>query len=235
MLPLATVPAAAGPVTTSCCPEGGGGAPGREGGPRRARPPRDAARAWPRCWRCRDRRDAAGRLTELPGPGSGIVACGALPGAVAPVPAWTAGELAAAGVAAEPGRVRDGTGLGLVSCVIGPAVLDEALAGVPARRARKITPRLAMQLPLARALDRGPHLRCCGSWRSGPGRLTRAMTCRPPPRCRTPTASCRSSRSRGCSPRCAGRSGRCRCPAWHRTCPRPGRRTGTGRRSGCAR
>ena len=50
-------------------------------------------------------RDAAGRLAELPGPGSGIVACGALPGAVAPVPAWTAGELAAAGVAAEPGRV----------------------------------------------------------------------------------------------------------------------------------
>ncbi len=83
------------------------------------------------------------------------MACGALPGAVAPVPAWTAGELAAAGVAAEPGRVRDGTGLGLVSCVIGPAVLDEALAGVPARRARKITPRLAMQLPLARALEPG--------------------------------------------------------------------------------
>ena len=132
MLPLATVPAAAGPVTTSCCPEGGGGAPGREGGPRRAKePPRDAAAglaevlAMPAIWR-----DAAG-LTELPGPGSGIVACGALPGAVAPVPAWTAGELAAAGVAAEPGRVRDGTGLGLVSCVIGPAVLDEALAGVP--------------------------------------------------------------------------------------------------------
>ena len=157
MLPLATVPAAAGPVTTSCCPEGGGGAPGREGGPRRAKePPRDAAAglaevlAMPAIWR-----DAAGRLTELPGPGSGIVACGALPGAVAPVPAWTAGELAAAGVAAEPGRVRDGTGLGLVSCVIGPAVLDEALAGVPARRARKITPRLAMQLPLARALEPG--------------------------------------------------------------------------------
>ena len=156
MLPLATVPAAAGPVTTSCCPEGGGGAPGREGGPRRAKePPRDAAAglaevlAMPAIWR-----DAAG-LTELPGPGSGIVACGALPGAVAPVPAWTAGELAAAGVAAEPGRVRDGTGLGLVSCVIGPAVLDEALAGVPARRARKITPRLAMQLPLARALEPG--------------------------------------------------------------------------------
>jgi hypothetical protein len=156
MLPLATVPAAAGPVTTSCCPEGGG-APGREGGPGRAKePPRDAAAglaevlAMPAIWR-----DAAGRLTELPGPGSGIVACGALPGAAAPVPAWTAGELAAAGVAAGPGRVRDGTGLGLVSCVIGPAVLDEALAGVPARRARKITPRLAMQLPLARALEPG--------------------------------------------------------------------------------
>ena len=59
MLPLATVPAAAGPVTTSCCPEGGGaGAPGREGGPRRAKePPRDAAAglaevlAMPAIWR----------------------------------------------------------------------------------------------------------------------------------------------------------------------------------------
>jgi hypothetical protein len=106
--------------------------------------------AMPAIWK-----DAAGRLTELPGPGGGIVVCGALPGAAAPVPAWTAAELAAAGVPAEPGRVREGTGLGLVSCVAGPAVLDEALAGVPARRARKITPRLAMQVSLARALEPG--------------------------------------------------------------------------------
>jgi hypothetical protein len=86
---------------------------------------------------------------------AGIVACGALPGAAAPVPGWMPGELAAAGVAAEPGRVREGTGLGLVSCVTGPALIDEALAGTPARRARKITPRLAMQLSLARALEPG--------------------------------------------------------------------------------
>ena len=139
-----------------CCPEGGG-ARGREGGPGRAEePPRDAAAglaevlAMPAIWR-----DAAGNLLELPGPGSGIVACGALPGVAAPVPAWSPGGLAAAGVAAEPGRVRDGTGLGLLSCVISPAVLDEALAGVPGRRARKITPRLAMQLSLARGLEPG--------------------------------------------------------------------------------
>ncbi len=100
-------------------------------------------------------KDAAGRLRELPGPGRGIVVCGARPGAAAPVPAWTPGELAAAGVAALPGPVREGTGLGLVSCVAGPAVLDEALAGVPARRARKITPRLMMQVSLARALEPG--------------------------------------------------------------------------------
>jgi hypothetical protein len=51
--------------------------------------------------------------------------------------------------------VREGTGLGLVSCVAGPAVLDEALAGTPARRARKITSRLVMELSLARALEPG--------------------------------------------------------------------------------
>src|SRR6266567_4435274 len=48
--------------------------------------------AMPAIWR-----DAAGNLLELPGPGGGIVVCGALPGTAAPVPAWTAGELAAAG------------------------------------------------------------------------------------------------------------------------------------------
>ena len=101
-------------------------------------------------------RDACGRLLELPGPGSGIVACGALPGVVSPAPAWTAGELAAAGVPASPGPVREGTGLGLASAVLTPALLDRALAGVPARRARKITPRLAMQVSLARALDPAP-------------------------------------------------------------------------------
>ena len=57
-------------------------------------------------------RDVTGNLLELAGPGGGIVVCGALPGAAAPVPAWTAGELAAAGVAASPGPVRDGAGAG---------------------------------------------------------------------------------------------------------------------------
>jgi hypothetical protein len=106
--------------------------------------------AMPAIWK-----DAGGRLLELAGPGSGIVACGALPGAAAPEPAWTAGQLAAAGIAAEPGPVREGTGLGLASAVLTPALLDEALAGVPARRPRKITPRLAMQVSLARALMPG--------------------------------------------------------------------------------
>ncbi len=100
-------------------------------------------------------RDAGGQLLELPGPGSGIVACGALPGAAAPESAWTPDLMAAAGIAGEPGRVREGTGLGLASAVLTPALLDEALAGVPARRARKITPRLAMQVRLARALMPG--------------------------------------------------------------------------------
>ena len=100
-------------------------------------------------------KDAGGRLLELAGPGSGIVACGALPGTPAPRPAWTAGQLAAAGVAEAPGPVRDGTGLGLASAVLTPALLDEALAGTPARRARKITPRLAVQVALARGPEPG--------------------------------------------------------------------------------
>ena len=100
-------------------------------------------------------KDAGGRLVELPGPGLGIVACGALPGAAAAEPAWTAGQLAAAGIAGEPGPVREGTGLGLASAVLTPALLDAALAGLPGRRSRKITPRLALQIELARALMPG--------------------------------------------------------------------------------
>jgi hypothetical protein len=106
--------------------------------------------AMPAVWK-----DAGGRLLELPGPGLGIVACGALPGAAAPGPAWTAGQLAAAGIAGEPGPVREGTGLGLASAVLTPALLDAALAGLPVRRSRKITPRLALQIELARALMGG--------------------------------------------------------------------------------
>src|SRR5437667_234826 len=74
-------------------------------GARRKRPARDAeaglaeVMAMPAIWK-----DAGGRLLELAGPGSGIVACGALPGAAAPGPAWTAEHLAAAGIAGEPGR-----------------------------------------------------------------------------------------------------------------------------------
>ena len=140
-------------------PRRGGGqpGPGRAGGTgRRKGPVRDAeaglaeVMSVPAIWR-----DAGGRLLELPGPGSGIVVCGALPGTDAPVPAWTAGRLAAAGVAQVPGPVRDGTGLGLASAVLTPALLDEALAGTPARRSRKVTPRLAMQVRLARALMPG--------------------------------------------------------------------------------
>ena len=157
MLPAATLPGARYYVTPAWRGEAcGRGLPGpRREARRREEPARDAAAglaevmAMPAIWR-----DAAGDLLELPGPGGGIVVCGALPGTAAPVPAWTAGELAA-GVAAEPGPVRDGTGLGLVSCVTGPALIGEALAGTPARRARKLTPRLMMELSLARALEPG--------------------------------------------------------------------------------
>jgi hypothetical protein len=158
MLPAATLPAARYYVTPArrrrACGRGLAG-PRREAR-RRKEPARDAAAglaevlAMPAIWK-----DATGNLLELPGPGGGIAVCGALPGAAAPVPAWTAEELAAVGVPKSPGPVREGTGLGLVSCVTGPAQLDAALAQVPARRARKITPRLVMQLSLARALAPG--------------------------------------------------------------------------------
>ena len=155
MLPPATVPAVRSCVTRDQGAGGGLLAPRREV-PRRKGPVRDAeaglaeVMSMPALWR-----DAGGRLLELAGPGSGIVVCGALPGACAPQPAWTAEQLAAAGIAETPGPVREGTGMGLASVVITPALLDEALARVPARRSRKITPRLAMQVSLARALAPG--------------------------------------------------------------------------------
>jgi hypothetical protein len=143
MLPGATLPAVRYYVT-----------PGRRrrscAGPRPARDAEAGLAEVLAIWK-----DGGGRLLELPGPGPGIVACGALPGAAVPCPAWTAELMAAAGMAGGPGPVREGTGLGLASAVITPALLDEALAGVPGRRARKITPRLAMQIELARALMPG--------------------------------------------------------------------------------
>ena len=159
MLPAATLPAARyyvapGRRRRAC----GRGLPASR---REARRRKDQARdaeaglaevmAMPAIWK-----DAEGRLLEFPGAGSGIVACGALPGAAAPGPAWTPELMAAAGVTDEPGPVREGTGLGLASAVITPALIDEvALAGVPARKARKLTPRLAVQVALARGLVPG--------------------------------------------------------------------------------
>ena len=113
MLPAATLPAARYYVTPArrrrAC---GRGLPGpRREARRRKEPARDAAAglaevmAMPAIWK-----DATGNLLELAGPGGGIVVCGALPGAAAPVPAWMPGELAAAGVPASPGPVREGTG-----------------------------------------------------------------------------------------------------------------------------
>jgi hypothetical protein len=156
MLPPATLPAAGIPVTLPSRAARGGTRVPRRDLRRRKGPVRDAeagldeVMVTPAIWR-----DAGGRLAELPGPGSGIVVCGALPGVSAPEPAWTAGQLAAAGVAEVPGPVREGTGLGLASAVVPPALLDESLAGVPARRPRNITPRLAMQVALGRAVAPG--------------------------------------------------------------------------------
>ncbi|MGH3193445.1 MAG: hypothetical protein ACRDOL_40565, partial [Streptosporangiaceae bacterium] len=145
MLPHATVPAARPSVT----------APAVE-------VPRDAAAglaevmAMPAIWR-----DAGGRLLELPGPGSGIVACGALPGAAAPAPAWTAGELAAAGVPEPAGRVREGTGLGPASAVLTPALPDRALAQRPREADPGYDLPAASSLP-APAVSCGCSPRCAG-------------------------------------------------------------------------
>ena len=111
MLPAATLPAARYYVTPARRRPAWRGLPGpRREARRREEPARDAAAglaevmAMPAIWR-----DATGNLLELPGPGGGIVVSGALPGTAAPVPAWS-GELAAAGVAAEPGPGRTGWG-----------------------------------------------------------------------------------------------------------------------------
>src|SRR3974390_541600 len=137
MLPAATLPAARYYVTPARRRRAGGrGRPGPRREARRGKEPaRDAAAglaevmAMPAIWK-----DAAGNLLELPGPGRGIVVCGALPGAAAPGPGGVRGELAAAGVPASPGPVREGTGLGLVTSVTGPALIGEALARTPAPR-----------------------------------------------------------------------------------------------------
>ena len=109
--------------------------------------------------------------------------------------------------------MRDGTGLGLVSCVTGPALIDEALAGVPARRARKITPRLAMQLPLARGLVPGTASAVLRAMAQRPREANPGYDLPAVASLSDADASCRSSRSCGCWPCCLARSGRCRCPA----------------------
>ena len=109
MLPDATLPAARYYVTPARRRACGRGLPGpRREARRRKEPARDAAAglaevmAMPAIWK-----DAAGNLLELPGPGGGIVACGALPGAAAPVPAWTARRAGGGG-----GRGGAGAGAG---------------------------------------------------------------------------------------------------------------------------
>src|SRR5260370_964589 len=70
-----------------------------------------------------------------------------------PAPGGRAGGGAARGRAPRRRRpARAGGGVGLGSAGLAAAVLDEALGGRARGRARKITPRLAMQVRLARAL-----------------------------------------------------------------------------------
>ena len=226
MLPPATLPGAAAvrhaawPGRDAGC--AAGAAPGS--GRRDAEAGLAEVMAMPAIWK-----DAGGRLAELPGAGGGSWRAGRCRARRPPEPAWTAEQLAAAGVAEEPGPVREGTGLGLASAVLTPALLDEALAGVPARRPRKITPRLAMQVePGAGADARDGCGDAAAAGAAAPGSRPGHMTCRRRRRCRTRTASCRSGRSCGCWPGCAGRSARSRCPASRRrACRRRGRRAGT--------
>ena len=235
MLPPATLPAARGSVTPPG-PGDGTRVPRRELR-RREGPVRDAeaglaeVMAMPAIWR-----DAGGRLAELPGPGSGIVVCGALPGAPAPEPAWTAEQLAAAGVAEVPGRRGMGRGWGWRRRWSPRRCWTRRWPGCRPGGCGRSRRGWRCRLPWRGRWSRGPPRRRCGGWRSGTGRPTRAMTCRRRRRCRTRTASCRSGRSCGCWPGCAGRSARHRCRACRRRAfPRRGRRPGTRSRSGCAR
>src|ERR1022692_559986 len=95
-------------------------------------------------------RNADGVIEEGPVPPEGIVVIGAKPGAYAPGIDVTAAPQVA-------GPVTSGTGLGILSALLPPRLIGDALAraGVPARAVRSTSPVLAAETILTAPLHRG--------------------------------------------------------------------------------
>ena len=178
MLPVTTLPAAVpagqdAAVSAVCA--GQGSAP---------RPPVVSRTSW-RDHRKTAPRDADAALTELqamgslwrgadgvieegPVPPEGIVVIGARPGAHAPGIDVTAAPQAA-------GPVTGGTGLGILSAILSPRLIGDALdrAGVPARAVRNTSPVLAAETILTAPLHRGTmNMRAVWNTRVGRARET---------------------------------------------------------------
>jgi hypothetical protein len=160
MLPATTLPAAvpAGQEEAGCavlCGQDGAPQPpavrGTSWRDHRRTPPRDgdAALAELQATGCLWR-SAGGVVEEGPVPPGGIVVIGARPGAYAPGIDVTAVPRAA-------GPVTGGTGLGIVSAVLSPQLIRDALAraGVPVRAVRSTSPVLAAETVLTAPLHRG--------------------------------------------------------------------------------
>jgi len=95
-------------------------------------------------------RGADGVIEEGPVPPEGIVVIGTRPGAYAPgIDATAAPQVA--------GPVTSGAGLGIVSAILSPRLIGDALAraGVPARAVRSTSPVLAAETILTAPLHRG--------------------------------------------------------------------------------
>ena len=95
-------------------------------------------------------RNADGVIEEGPVPPEGIVVIGAKPGAYAP-------GLDAVAAPRAAGPVTGGAGLGIVSALLSPRLIGDALqrAGVPARAVRSTSPMLAAETILTAPLHRG--------------------------------------------------------------------------------
>src|ERR1019366_6599725 len=113
-------------------------------------------------------RGAGGGIEEGPVPPEGIVVIGARPGAYAPALDVTAAPRAA-------GQVTGGAGLGIMSAILSPSVIGDALqrAGVPGRAVRNTSPVLAAETILTAPLHRGTmNMRAVWNARIGRSRET---------------------------------------------------------------
>jgi hypothetical protein len=208
MLPATTLPAAvpvgqdAAVFAVCACPDAVPWPPAVSGmswRDHRKTPPRDGdaalaeLQAMGSLWRGAD-----GVIEEGPVPPEGIVVTGARPGAYAPA-------LDAAAAPRAAGPVTSGTGLGILSALLPPRLIVDALqrAGVPARAVRSTSPVLAAETILTAPLYRGgKNMRAVWNTRVGRSRETDVGYDTPgKSSSATPATSWGRRRSRMCWPR----------------------------------